>query len=72
MEKGKNIDNLLAELSDIVEKMEGEVTSVVKALELFERGVGVSEDCFEALNSYKGKLTVLNERLEKLSEANDD
>ncbi|MEG1527731.1 MAG: exodeoxyribonuclease VII small subunit [Clostridia bacterium] len=63
-----DIEKLLIELENIIEKMEDKDITLNYSLELLEQGVKLTKQCFSALNSYKGKLIILKESLDGLDE----
>ena len=58
-----NYEKSVAELNDILEKLEKGNISMEDSLRLFERGVTLAKECFDYLEQYKGKLTVLKDKL---------
>ncbi len=60
------IEQLLNKLNEIVEKMEDENTKIDESLALFEEGVTLAKQCFDSIEEYKGKLTVIKEKLDGL------
>lgn len=60
------IEQLLNKLNEIVEKMEDENTKLDESLALFEEGVTLAKRCFDSIEEYKGKLTVIKEKLDGL------
>ncbi len=48
--------------------MEDENLSLSKGLELYEKGVTIAKECYQELNSVKGKVTVIKQDLDKFKE----
>lgn len=63
-----NIEQLLKELEEIAAKMEDETTKLEESLELFDKGVTKAKQCFDSIEQYKGKLTVIKDKLNGLTE----
>lgn len=59
----------LKELETIVAKLESGV-SLNEGISLFEKGSQLCKDCFENIESAKGKITVIRESLGKYVEEN--
>lgn len=55
----------LSELSEVIENPESTLDESVKA---FEQSLEVAEQCMKQLKEYKGKLTVLENKLKELSD----
>ena len=66
-----NYENNVKELEKIVEKLSSEKISVEEGLKLYEEGIRLAQESLKELSSVKGKIEVLNKRLEEL-EASDD
>ncbi|MDD3831949.1 MAG: exodeoxyribonuclease VII small subunit [Clostridia bacterium] len=60
-----NLEQLLAELTNLVERMEDEDLPIDKSTELFQKGLDISAKCFELLSASNGKLMILKERMDK-------
>ncbi len=63
----KKFEEALSELETVVKKLEGDVP-LDEAIEDFKRGVELSKLCFESLKSEKGKLELLVDDINKLTE----
>lgn len=63
----KKFEQALAELESVVKKLEGDVP-LDEALEDFKRGVELSKLCFESLKAEKGKLELLVDDINKLTQ----
>lgn len=61
-----NIEQLLKKLNEIVAQMENPDVTIEKSLELFDEGVTLAKQCFDSLEEYKGKLTVIKEKLDQI------
>ena len=57
----------LQKLEEIVKTLEGEVT-LEDAIKLFEEGIEVSKVCVEELKAEKGKLSLLTDEINNLTE----
>ncbi len=63
----KKFEEALGELEAVVKKLEGDVP-LDEAIEDFKRGVELSRLCFESLKSEKGKLELLVDDINKLTQ----
>ena len=63
----KKFEEALGELEAVVKKLEGDVP-LDEAVEAFGRGVELSKICFESLKAEKGKLQLLVDDINKLTE----
>ena len=66
----KKFEENLAELEAIVRKLEGDVP-LDEAVAAFERGIALSKACMDALKKEKGKLRLLVDDLNKITEEFD-
>ncbi len=57
-DKGKDFEEALAELEEVVSHLEGEV-KLEEALKLFDRGMKLSQDCEAFLKTAEQKIEVL-------------
>lgn len=62
-----DIEKLIAELDEILSKMEGDLT-LEDCLKLFETAITKTDKCFTMLNEYKAKLEKLKEKMNKLND----
>ena len=62
------LEDKLKQLSQLVEKLEDKNNTLEEALALFERGVKLTRECLESINSSRGKLTELTKEMDKLIE----
>lgn len=63
----KKFEQALAELELLVKKLENDVP-VDEATKAFEEGIQLSKICMDDLNGEKGKLEILMDDLNKLTE----
>jgi len=62
------IEEALEKLEKIAEKLEDENTSLDESLVLFNEGTAIAEKCAEILAEGKGKLVLLKNKMDKISE----
>lgn len=60
-EKKRTIEESLAEVSEIVKKLESEETTLEDAFSLYEQGVQKVAQCNKVLEDIEKKIMVLNE-----------
>lgn len=58
----------LEELEGIVAKFEEGRLTIEEGVALFEEGVALTKACLEALSEYKGKITAIQDEVNKLME----
>ncbi len=58
-ENKKSFEKNLAELEQVVKALEASDVSLDEMIALFEKGVGLTKECTEALNAAEQKITVL-------------
>lgn len=58
-------------LDDILNKLSGEI-SLQDGLKLFEEGANISKECFQELESVKGKVSIIKKDLESFTVENFD
>ncbi len=63
----KKFEEALKELEAVVKKLEGDVP-LDEAMDDFKRGVELSKLCFESLKAEKGKLELLVDDINKLTQ----
>lgn len=56
----------LAEIEKLVEKLESSETTLNEGVKLFEEGVALTKECLEMLAQYKGKISSIEEEVNKL------
>ena len=66
-----NYEKNVKELEKIVEKMSSEKLSIEEGLALYEKGIALASESLKELNEVKGKIEILNKKLEDL-EASDE
>lgn len=70
MAEMKKFEESLGELESIVKKLEDEMP-LDEAVKAFERGIKLSKVCIEALKAEKGKLSLLVDDINNLTEQFD-
>ena len=63
----KKFEEALGELETIVRKLEGDLP-IDEATKAFERGIQLSKACMDELKEEKGKISLLVDDLNKLTE----
>lgn len=63
----KKFEEALSELETIVRKLEGDLP-IDEATKAFERGIQLSKTCMDELKEEKGKISLLVDDLNKLTE----
>ena len=58
----------LEKLDDILVRLDNKETTIEQGIELYEQGLSIARDCLAALNESKGKITVLQDKLDRLIE----
>ena len=66
-----NYEKNVKELEQIVEKMSNEKLGVEEGLALYEKGIKLAGDSLQELNAVKGKIELLNKRLEDLEQSTE-
>ena len=67
-----NFEEYNARLQEIVKTLEKNDISIEEGTKLYEEGVEIAKKCYEILNKNKGKITILKEELENLSNFEDE
>ena len=67
MAEMKKFEEALSELEGIVKKLEGDMP-LDQAVKAFERGIELSKVCVETLKSENGKLSILVDDINNLTE----
>lgn len=67
MADNRKFEDTLNELEGIVKKLEGDVP-LDEAVKAFERGIELSRACIDELKAEKGKLELLVDDINKLTE----
>ena len=70
--KQANFENSLKELENIVENMEHQELPLEEALKQFERGVALTRQCQDALQTAEQKVKIISQNLHLSQEDNDD
>ena len=65
-----SIEKSIEQLNMIAEIVSSDKVSLEDALKAFEEGVKVAEQTIKQLEEYKGKLTILQEKVSKLTNEN--
>ncbi len=58
-------------LEEIIEKLENGNLPMSEAVTLFEEGEHLAKECYQHLNKAKGKLTIIKDELDKLTEIDE-
>lgn len=61
-------EQMYAKLDEIVKKLEGQGVGLEESIKLFNDGLELSKKCLESLNQSKGKILLLTDELNKLTE----
>ena len=56
----------LAELENLVKQLEEGGLTLDESVSVFEKGVSLTKECLGALNEYKGKISSIQEEVDKL------
>ncbi len=65
--ENKNFESAMAELEQIVKTLENDV-ELEKGVELFKKGIDLTNQCMSTLKSEKGKILLLVDELNNLTE----
>ncbi|MFA6866591.1 MAG: exodeoxyribonuclease VII small subunit [Clostridia bacterium] len=65
-------ENNIKELEKILKQLEEEKLSLEDSLKLYAIGVELAKDSLEELNTFKGKMEILDKQLKELEIPNDD
>lgn len=63
-----DFESKLKELQNICTSLEDENISLSDGIKLYENGVNIAKECYEELNSIKGKVTVIKQEMDKFKE----
>lgn len=66
------IEEALEKLEKIADKLESSDITLDESLELFSEGTALAEECNKILSEGKGKLVLIKEKLNKISEEDFD
>ena len=67
-----NFEEQNLRLQEIIKTLEKNDTSIEEGTRLYEEGVKIAKDCYSLLNANKGKVTILKEELDALSNFDED
>ena len=67
-----DFEEKIKELQNIASKMEDSSLSMSEGVKLYEQGVLLAKECYEELNSVKGKINIIKQDLEKFKEESLD
>lgn len=62
----QTLDEQMAQLQGIVEKLEQSGTTIADGIKYFADGVKVAKDCLDTLSQYKGQITELKKECDAL------
>jgi exodeoxyribonuclease VII small subunit len=63
-----SFEKMYGELDGIVKKLESQNIDLEESIKLFNDGIELSKKCLESLNESKGKILLLTDELNKLTE----
>ena len=66
-----NFDESNNRLQEIIKQLEKNDVSIEEGTKLYEEGVLIAKNCYETLKKNKGKVMILKEELENLSEIDE-
>ncbi len=67
-----NFEEQNQRLQEIIKKLEKNDTSIEEGTKLYEEGVKIAKDCYNILNTNKGKITILKQELDELDTSSND
>ncbi len=67
-----NFEEQNQRLQEIIKKLEKNDTSIEEGTKLYEEGVKIAKDCYNILNTNKGKITTLKQELDELDTSSND
>ena len=71
MKKQENFEELLNELEEITSKLEKEENiSLEEAMQLFEKGMGISKECNKQIETAEKKISILIKENGEIKEEN--
>jgi len=65
-----NIEKSIEQLNVLAEIVSSDKVALEDALKAFEKGVEIAEETIRQLEEYKGKLIVLQQKVNKLTDEN--
>ena len=66
-----NFDENNNRLQEIIKQLEKNDISIEEGTKLYEEGVSIAKNCYETLKKNKGKVMILKEELENLSDIDE-
>ncbi len=63
-----NLEETLEKLESIAERLEDAETTLDESLSLFDEGAKLAESCLKMLSEGKGKLALIKEKFDKITE----
>lgn len=66
--KTEDLESKMDALEGIVSQLEDENTTLGKGIELFEKGIALTRECFTELARGKGRITELKRKMDELTE----
>lgn len=67
-----NFEEQNQRLQEIIKKLEKNDTSIEEGTKLYEEGVKIAKDCYNILNTNKGRITILKQELDELDTSSND
>ncbi len=65
------LEQNLAALDRLADKIEDKDVTLETSLEIFAESLKIADECMKQLSDCKGRLTVLQEKMSKLSDENN-
>lgn len=62
------LEETLKKLEEIADKLENPDTTLDESLALFDEGAGLAESCLKMLSEGKGRLALIKEKFDKITE----
>lgn len=66
--KIEDLESKMDALESIVAELEDENTTLGQGIELFEKGIALTRECFTELSRGKGRITELKRKMDELTE----
>lgn len=63
-----SFEKMYADLDSIVKKLETQNVDLEESIKLFNDGIEISKNCLKSLNESKGRIMLLTDELNKLTE----
>lgn len=67
-----NFEEQNLRLQEIIKLLEKNDTSIEEGTKLYEEGVKIAKDCYNILTTNKGKVTILKQELDEISNLSDE